>query len=588
MKLIIREYLASLRERNELDALLPDLLSQMGLDVFSKPGIGNRQYGVDVAAFGSIEGGEEKVYLFSVKSGNLGRKDWNSGSVQDLQPSLDEIRDVYIPNYLPVAYKDKPIEVCICFGGNLKEDVRLNVSSYEEKYKTDLLSFSEWGGEKLSGYIEKYFLKEELLPKACRQSLRKSLAMLDEPETSLRHFRQLVLFLCNDTDKSPKEVLTSIRQLYLCLWVLFSWCREEDNLESAYLSTEFALLQSWQTSKIAFEKSDKVSTAILETLSSIQMLNLQVSSLFLETKVTPFTDKLYALSAAVRPSCGVDVNLKLFDIVGRLALCGLWAYWYVAKSDDSDMGKEIVKAFSKTIENYRVAIKQLISNNPILFTPYKDDQAIDVALAAWFLALDRNSHADLNAWLTQMTQQTSYLFQTNGKYPSTIRNYKELIEHPQKDTDEYRVSVTKASILYPLLSAFASVLKFTDLLSLMGSLKSEFLGHCNCQAWFLDEASELHLYKNDDNHGGVLSHLTVDDGDALLNEVFTECKNSPHFNELSVIKYQNWPMLLLACRHYRLPFPMHFLLELYEQIEGEEFVTDGEQEEETSSSDVNV
>lgn len=576
MKLIIREYLASLRERNELDALLPDLLSQMGLDVFSKPGIGNRQYGVDVAAFGSIEDGEETVYLFSVKSGDLGRKDWNSGSVQDMQPSLDEIREVYIPNYLPAEYKDKPIEICICFGGNLKEEVRLNVSSYEKKYKTLLLSIREWGGEKLSGYIEKFFLKEELLPKECRQSLRKSLAMLDEPETSFRHFRQLVIYLCDDLDKSPKEVLTSIRQLYLCLWVLFSWCREEDNLESAYLSTEFALLQSWQLSKIAFEKKDKVSISILQTLNSIQILNLQVSSKFLETKIIPFTDKLYALSAGVRPSCGVDVNLKLFDIVGRLAMSGLWAYWFVGKSDESEPGKEIIKAISVTIEKYRLAIKQLITNNPMLFTPYKDDQAIDIAIAAWFLALDGNSHADLNAWLTQMTQQIIYLFQTNGKYPSTIRNYKDLIEHPLNDSNEYRVSVTKGSILYPLLSVFASVLRFSDLIPLMRTLKSEFLEDCNFQAWFLDETSEQHLYKNDDNHGGILSHLTIENGEALLNEIFTECKNSSHFNELSAIKYQNWPMLLLACRHYRLPFPKHFLLELYEQIKGEEFVVDAE------------
>ena len=37
MKLMIRQYLASLKERGELDALLPDLLSQMGLEVFLKP-----------------------------------------------------------------------------------------------------------------------------------------------------------------------------------------------------------------------------------------------------------------------------------------------------------------------------------------------------------------------------------------------------------------------------------------------------------------------------------------------------------------------------------------------------------------------
>lgn len=33
MKLILKQYLASLKERAELDAILPDLLSSMGMNV---------------------------------------------------------------------------------------------------------------------------------------------------------------------------------------------------------------------------------------------------------------------------------------------------------------------------------------------------------------------------------------------------------------------------------------------------------------------------------------------------------------------------------------------------------------------------
>lgn len=174
MKLIIREYLASLRERNELDALLPDLLSQMGLNVFSKPGLGVREYGVDIAAFGKIDDQPEKVYLFSVKSGDLGRHDWNNGSPQDLQPSLDEIRTVYIPTHLPSEYKSFPVEICICFGGDIKREIDLNVATYEGTHATVALQFSRWGGERLSNLIEQHFLREDLLPQNCRALMRKS------------------------------------------------------------------------------------------------------------------------------------------------------------------------------------------------------------------------------------------------------------------------------------------------------------------------------------------------------------------------------------------------------------------------------
>ena len=55
MNLILKEYLNSLKERNELDTLLPNLLSQMGLNVFSTPSMGTAQKGVDVAAVGKID-----------------------------------------------------------------------------------------------------------------------------------------------------------------------------------------------------------------------------------------------------------------------------------------------------------------------------------------------------------------------------------------------------------------------------------------------------------------------------------------------------------------------------------------------------
>ena len=37
MKLIFVEYLASLRERGELDVIMPDLLSEVGFSVISRP-----------------------------------------------------------------------------------------------------------------------------------------------------------------------------------------------------------------------------------------------------------------------------------------------------------------------------------------------------------------------------------------------------------------------------------------------------------------------------------------------------------------------------------------------------------------------
>lgn len=559
MKLIIREYLASLRERGELDALLPDLLSQMGLVVFSKPGIGGRQYGVDVAAYGSIDGGPEKVFLFSIKSGDLGRKDWNRGSPQDLQPSLDDIRDTYIPTHLPVRYKDKPIEICICFGGDMKEEIRLSVTSYQDKYRTEQITFSEWGGEELSMYIEKFFLREELLPDSCRGLLRKSLSMIDEPDISFKHYSKLINLLSSCDVQNTKETLTSIRQLNICLWILYSWCREADNLESAYLSSERTLLFAWSISKGYFEKKDKTSKAIQESFTNIILLKMQIGNAFLE-KILPHVDKLYAISNAVSPSSSVDVNLKLFDILGRLALEGLWLHWYYMRLVEIDKDHPVTQEILNKMQMYRVSLKQLITNNPILFSPYKDEQAIDINLAAFFFAFDQASHDDLNRWFLYMVEHIHFLFHTESRYPCNLHTYYELLDHPLS-TEDYKEEVTKGSILYPMIATYAALLGFDDVYEWIQKIKSKFLEHSNFQIWYPDETSESHFYKYDDNHGGVLSHVGIDKTqDIFLEEIFKECELSEHFDQLSAVQYQIWPMILTACRHYHFPIPLHFLI----------------------------
>ncbi|WP_445773622.1 hypothetical protein [Shewanella sp.] len=579
MKLMIRQYLASLKERGELDALLPDLLSQMGLEVFLKPGVGSRQYGVDVGAFGKLHNeSESKIYLFSVKSGNLDRRDWDSTNPQDLRPSINEIIDVFIPTRIPAEYNEYPVEICLCFGGEVKEEVRTNVSMFLGKLKTDDLSFSEWNGDRLADLIEQNMLREELLPKNCRGLLRKSLAMLDEPEVSYKHFSQLVINLTCTDNKKPKDILTSIRQLYLSLWILYSWCRDEDNLESAFLSAEFTILNAWEAAKFAFGKKDKVAVSTLTTLDSILKLNLQVSSQYIEDKIIPHCNNLYALSHAVNPSCATDVNLKLFDVLGRLALTGCWSYWYLGQVNDENV--EAGKFFSESVTKYQDSIKQLIVNNPILFTPYKDEQAIDLVLALWFLSLNHKHWRDINSWLSNMSREIYQMFTISDKYPTTIRSYAELIEHPVDKTDEYKKSVTKGSILYPYISTFSAIMGFSEPYEIVKKIKEEFLPHCNFQVYFLDESSEDHFYRFDKMHGATLSDVCVTEHpDELIKQLVSECDQSNKVYDMTAFQHSLWPVILTGCRHYRLPVPMHFIIDILKQRKVHEAASGGEEEE---------
>jgi hypothetical protein len=565
VKLIIREYLASLKERDELDALLPDLLSQMGLDVFSKPGVGGRQYGIDVAAVGSIDDGPETVYLFSVKSGDLGRTDWNN-SVQALRPSLDEIQDTYIQTHLPPEHRGKPIEICLCFGGNIKETVRLEVSSYIQRYTRDNLRFSEWDGERLANLIERFFLREELLPENCRKLLRKSLAILDEPSSSYEFFKELINLILDVDHDNPEKVLTASRQLYICLWILYSWCREQGNIESAYLGAELAVLKGWDSTKAHSLGKNKINRGITDTFSALRSLQLQISLQYVTTIILPHTNSLHALSAAIAPSTAIDVNLKLFDVLGRLAIAGLSLCWLFEELSESEKEMEFGQRTVENIITLQNAMSNMIANNPELNSPIKDDQTIDIVLAFWFMGVDFGIDNESRNWLDQIIKSSAFRLAIKSCYPCNLTEYHDLIYHPRKDPG-YFEEVTAGSILYPYLAILSALTASEDLYNEIRDLKEEFLKHCNFQAWFPDGASEENFLSGRKAHGATLSHVKIpSDRFEYLRTIFDESDKSPSFYSLSVIERSQLPLLLIACRHHRYPIPIHLFKDSYELL----------------------
>ena len=566
MKLIIKQYLASLKERDELEVILPDLLSEMGLNVFSRPGRGTCQDGVDVAAVGSLNGNEEKVYLFSIKAGDLTRKDWDGDEIQSLRPSLNEILDSYIPNRLPDEHKGKNIIICLCFGGDIKEQVRLKVEGYIKQNKKDQISFEEWNGDKLASLILSNFLQEDLLPPNAQSQLRKALALLDEPEASYRHFSLLLKSLTDLDTKEDKVRLTIIRQITICLWILFAWSRDADNLEAAYLASEISLLYTWNIAKESYYKKLKISDEIQKTFLSVLNLYFQVSSEFIETRILPFVSKRHALSIAIHPSCSLDVNLKLFDILGRLALQGIWRHWWL--NNIPGQAESQVDEMKNTIINISISLKQLITSNPALCSPVKDDQVIDISLAFLLLMIDTNNSRDVQTWLWEILDRSAFSYRSNGQYPCNLGSYSDLLEHPQRGDYEYFCEVTGGSVLFPMIALVAALLGQEDTYKKVQDVKEKYLSHCDFQLWYPDETSEEHIYLNSDLHGGVLSDVRIDRPmDEFLKQIFGECKHSPDVNCLSAWEKGLWPLIIVACRHYRLPVPEHLWQGLYESQE---------------------
>jgi hypothetical protein len=539
----------------------------MGLTVFSRPRRGTRQDGVDVGAVGRLdEGEEETVYLFSIKAGDLTRAEWD-GKAQALRASLNAILGPYIRNRLPVEHRGKPIVVCVCLGGDVREEVRPDLVSYFESQRSDSVSFEEWNGDRLAKEIQKHLLREELLPQGARSKLRKALALLDEPESSFSHFAELVRSLTAAPESSESARVTAIRQLGLCLRILFAWCRDAGNTEAAYRGGELTLLHGWTVFKQFAAGESKAAEAVRDAFLSIYDAYQEICGDFLRSVVVPHARTLHGLSTAVRGSCGLDVNLKLFELLGRVGVTGLWTYWTAARTSDEQVAER--SDFLDQAQALRQVLKAMVANNPTLHLPATEDQSIDLGIALLLLASDRADGDDINSWLREIFARAAFALRSHGHYPCTLHAYDELIEHPRRRDDEYRRETTAGSVLFPLIAIWAALLDDHELYREIALLKSEVLSHCTFQYWFPDEATEDFLYTDAGPHGATLTDVCVDrPEEELLKQVFSECDAAPHFEALSAVRFGWWPLVIVACRHYRLPVPLYFLKGLREQAAG--------------------
>lgn len=553
MKLLIRDYLGSLRERDELDAILPDLLSELGFNVYSRPQRGTSQLGVDIAAVGKDDDGEKKLFLFSVKQGDLTRQDWD-GTPQALRSSLDEVLDAYIPHRIPARYKELKIVICLAFGGDVNEQVREKLTGFIARNTTARVTFDEWNGDKIAGMILKGILREEVLPKPLRSSFQKAVAMIDEPDVSYEHFSRLARDLRQAGTVSGKARVRAARQLNICLWILFVWARSVGNIESPYRASELALLTAWELLRPTLGSNGREIKALSIVVRQMIELHLTISMEFIESRVLPYAKIRHGISTATGSQSSLDVNLALFEVLGRIGLAGLWLHWIGERSDETHQ---------EQIRNSVVRLTQtgleLIRNNPVLFLPIADRQGTSIAL---FLQLWLASEVDatgVTSWLEEMACRLTYSIHTRGRYTSSLTDYRDLAEHPRDRSDEYFKEAMAGSTIVPLLAAWLHALGATGAVEALSRLAQKELKHCTLQLWLPDASSEESLYVGNSSHGRALCGLPLNKGGRQLIATIAEaCSKDSGLQNLSPIKSDFWPVVMVACHHHQLPIPPGF------------------------------
>ena len=561
---IVREFFRGLRERDELDAIIPELLTAMGFEVLSRPMVGTRQYGSDVAAVGTDDDGARKLFLFSIKRGDLNRREWDGDSDQALRQSLNEIRDAYLAGVAP-KHRGLPVVVVITVGGIVLENTLPMVNGYMAAETRPGIEFRLWTGDTLTTKVVDGALREEVFPAELRTLLRRAAALVEEPDAAMVQFGRLVARIAND---DGQDALARVRTLYLALWILTVWGREAGNLDAPYRASEIVALRSWELLWGEIETDRGRKLAASHAMHEVVMLHLRIWHELYRDKILPHAGHQHALSFAVWSHESVDVNLALFETAGRIAMGGLWRLWLdQAEGTAPGVADEPSPELTATAER----LADMLVANPALFTPVTEAQGVDLALCLTLLAAVPSTRHEAATWVQQASRATRLCYARRNGYPFRVADYETLLRQTPGDDDEQWRDATAASIIQPILAAFAWGLSKKKIATEIDEFQRTELEHCNFQAWVVNDGTDAKLWQDGTLTGSSRGSLKIGvDAADLIVTLQSEIAGNTAHGELSAIKLDHWPMLMLACRVHRLPPPPQLWMPLLEKIEAED------------------
>ncbi|MCK9375865.1 MAG: hypothetical protein M0P73_06935 [Syntrophobacterales bacterium] len=545
MKLVIREYLSMLRESGELDALLPDLLLNIGIVPLNKPEKGVRQYGVDLLADKfDPQDNIHKVFFFIIKKGDIDRGTWD-GNPQAVRSSIDEIFDVYIPSMLLHHLQSLPKKIVLCCNGDLSQAVLPNWKGYtSSKTVEGDIEFAFWGADNLSILIENYLMEEFLFPDSIKKGIRKTLAFMDMNDYDLSHFFSLVDDILFKSDlSSKKNRLKALRLLNLCLNIVFHWAKEENNLKHPFLASERLILRLWawirQNNLLGEEYIRIEFTKIYLTLKNIWIdYYNKVHRHF----IVP--DGLFGYGAEE-----VEYPILTFEQIGIISLIALNEL-----CDYKQCKKRQSLRNLSTITNSLVA---LLNNNTSRYNPLYDGHIIDICLGLFLLTTTKRKQIAAG-WLDEIINYVILGYKLRNRFPVLSDSYDELVEI---EIGQSECSL-KASTLLACLAEWCVILDATKSYHDLLLASKDIFENVNLQIWYPDPDIEEHLYKSNALYvSGSMHHsLSLPEDMAEYKKEFLEEMNEKENQNTLTFIAHGLPIIgLVASRHFRTPiFPFYW------------------------------
>ncbi|HEL3005584.1 TPA: hypothetical protein UM358_000505 [Stenotrophomonas maltophilia] len=561
MKLIIKEFLSQLKESGELDRLMPDLLARMKIIPISRPQVGVRQNGVDIAAVGKDKSGHKRLYLFVLKVGDLGRADW-WGDMNAVSPSVGQINQTYLRTSVRPEHKLLPVTIVICSTGELKQDVVQDFTGMCEIQEKMGITLEYWSGDDLASLVEEHLLDEYAIDPSARADLRRALALIGSRDYDLRHAYSVLNSLllksfdasARLTSSSRKKFMAQLKTANLVLEIAFRWAQEGGNLLNAFRLGERCCLWAWESIRIRGLTEYRPA---MKTFKDICNSHLRIGNAYVSKMERHF---MVRDGASVFSGENALVTNKIYEQIGILSEIGLQNLEFSnAPTLDAETRVEALRRGARTSE----LLEGLIFHNQSSFSPRFDENAIEVSLAMLlFFATGR--HGSARSWLEHLSNRLRISLGSSDSFPIASDSIDDLVALEVRSLSKAQIErLRHLSTLAPTLMHWCVFFGFEDLYQLLQTQQSAAFKGVSLQLWYADASTECHLYREPAQYESgtteVPMHFPATIGEQREQErLKMESGNVATLGHISAVSHGFPTLVIMACRHFRTPVSPQF------------------------------
>ena len=256
-QIIVRDYLESLKESEELDYIFPLFLESQGFIILSKPteSKGLSQYGKDVVAVGNdFEDGIKKRFYFELKGGADRNITTDTYKKDDgVRESIYEAKDRQF-EFSNKNHEKLPLKIVLVHNGELKASVKDTFEGFinREFPKNGNIEFDRWGISDLTIlFSEKFFGEFLLANKEVTKLFNKTLVNLDVEDKISNSFIQLLdIVFANVKRKEYKKSLPRkwkmlFESLRLISFIIYTESKGYNNLDISKRYLTHLVIRLW-------------------------------------------------------------------------------------------------------------------------------------------------------------------------------------------------------------------------------------------------------------------------------------------------------------------------------------------------------